>query len=124
MKTKLTHTEMLNAFRDATAGKRVDLTVSEVAALVDSIAAETHDEAVNEILIELGWKEREPQPSSIASAYELRSAKFDASTNSTRIVYAPEDGTAAEAKEDVIYHSPDATEQDRADEIDAFVSAQ
>ena len=124
MKTKLTHTEIMNAFRDATAGKRVDLSVSEVSALVDSISAETHAEAVNEILIELGWKDRQPQPSSIVSAYELRSAKFDASTNSTRIVYAPEDGTAAEAKEDVIYHSTDATDQDRADEIDAFVAAQ
>jgi len=60
----------------------------------------------------------------IDSSYEVRSAKFDAATNSTRIVYAPEDGTAAEAKEDVIYHSRDATEQDRADEIDAFVAAQ
>jgi hypothetical protein len=58
MKTKLTHKEMMNAFRDATAGKRVDMTVNEVVALVDSIEAETHDEAVNEILIELGWKER------------------------------------------------------------------
>lgn len=59
MKTKLTHKEMMNAFRDATAGKRVDMTINEVAALVDSIEAETHNEAVNEILIELGWKERE-----------------------------------------------------------------
>jgi hypothetical protein len=56
--------------------------------------------------------------------YEVRSAKFDASTNSTRIVYAPEDGTAADAKEDVIRHSSDTTEQDRADDIDAFVVAQ
>ena len=59
MKTKLTHKEMMNAFRDATAGKRVDMTVNEVVALVDSIEAKTHNEAVNEILIELGWKERE-----------------------------------------------------------------
>lgn len=59
MKTKLTHKEMMNAFRDATAGKRVDMTVNEVVALVDSIEAESHNEAVNEILIELGWKERE-----------------------------------------------------------------
>jgi hypothetical protein len=59
MKTKLTHQEMMNAFRDATAGKRVDLSTSEVSSLVNSIEAETHDEAVNEILIELGWKERE-----------------------------------------------------------------
>lgn len=59
MKTKLTHKEMMNAFRDATAGKRVDMTVNEVAALVDSIEAESHNEAVNEILIELGWKERD-----------------------------------------------------------------
>jgi hypothetical protein len=58
MKTKLTHKEMMNAFRDATAGKRVDMTVNEVVALVDSIEAESHNEAVNEILIELGWKER------------------------------------------------------------------
>jgi hypothetical protein len=58
MKTKLTHKKMMNAFRDATAGKRVDMTVNEVTALVDSIDAESHDEAVNEILIELGWKER------------------------------------------------------------------
>jgi hypothetical protein len=56
--------------------------------------------------------------------YEVRSAKFDAATNSTRIVYAPEDGTAADAREDVIHHSSDATEQDRADDIDAFVAAQ
>ena len=59
MKTKLTHKEMMNAFRDATAGQRVDMTVNEVVALVDSIEAESHNEAVNEILIELGWKERE-----------------------------------------------------------------
>lgn len=59
MKTKLTHKEMMNAFRDATAGKRVDMTVNEVAALVDGIEAESHNEAVNEILIELGWKERD-----------------------------------------------------------------
>ena len=58
MKTKLTHKEMMNAFRYATAGKRVDLSINEVTSLVDSIEAETHDEAVNEILIELGWKER------------------------------------------------------------------
>jgi len=58
MKTKLTHAEMINAFRDATAGKRVDMTVNEVAALVDSIEAKNHNQAVNEILIELGWKER------------------------------------------------------------------
>ena len=60
MKTKLlTHNEMMNAFRDATAGKRIDMTTNEVVALVDSIEAESHNEAVNEILIELGWKERE-----------------------------------------------------------------
>jgi hypothetical protein len=57
-------------------------------------------------------------------SYELRSAKYDAATNSTRIVYAPEDGTAAEAKEDVIYHDSAATETERADEIDAFIAAQ
>ena len=57
MKTKLTHKEMMNAFRDATEGKRVNMTVSEVVALVDSIEAESHNEAVNEILIELGWKD-------------------------------------------------------------------
>jgi hypothetical protein len=57
--TKLTHKEMMTAFRDATAGKRVDMTVNEIVALVDSIEAKTHAEAVNEILIELGWKERE-----------------------------------------------------------------
>jgi hypothetical protein len=34
------------------------MTVNEVVALVDSIEAESHDEAANEILIELGWKER------------------------------------------------------------------
>lgn len=56
---KLTHAEMMNAFRDATSGKRVNMTVNEVVALVDGIEAETHAEAVNEILIELGWKERE-----------------------------------------------------------------
>jgi hypothetical protein len=59
MKTKLTHKEMMNAFRDATNGKRVDMTINEVVALVDSIEAESHNEAVSEILIELGWKERE-----------------------------------------------------------------
>ena len=59
MKTKLTHKEMMNAFRDATAGKRIDMTTNEVVAMVDSIEAESHNEAVNEILIELGWKERE-----------------------------------------------------------------
>jgi hypothetical protein len=59
MKTKLTHKEMMNAFSEATAGKRVNMTVNEVAALVDSIEAESHNQAVNEILIELGWKERE-----------------------------------------------------------------
>jgi hypothetical protein len=81
MKTKLTHTEMLNAFRDATAGKQVDLSVSAVAALVDSIAAETHDEAVNEILIELGWKEREPQPGTKAAAIScLEKAGYNAET--------------------------------------------
>ena len=58
MQNKLTHQEMMNAFRDATAGKRVDLSINEVSSLVDSIEAENHDEAVNEILIELGWKER------------------------------------------------------------------
>lgn len=58
MKTKLTHAEMMNAFRDATAGKRVEMTAKEVAAMLDSIHAETHAEAVHEILIELGWKER------------------------------------------------------------------
>ena len=55
----------MNAFRAATAGKRVDLTVNEVAALVDSIEAESHNEAVNEILIELGWKERASDPNMI-----------------------------------------------------------
>ena len=59
MKTKLTHKEMMNAFRDATSGRRVNMTVNEVVALVDGIDAESHNEAVNEILIELGWKERE-----------------------------------------------------------------
>ena len=56
MKTKLTRKEMINAFRDATAGKQVEMTANEVVSLVDSIDAETHDEAVDEILIELGWK--------------------------------------------------------------------
>jgi hypothetical protein len=56
-------------------------------------------------------------------SYELRSAKYDAATNSTRIVYAPENGTAAEAKEDVIYHDAYATETERADKIDAFIAA-
>jgi hypothetical protein len=59
MQTKLTHKQLMNAFRDATAGKRIDLTVNEVISLIESIDAESHDEAVNEILIELGWKERE-----------------------------------------------------------------
>lgn len=51
--------DKMQAFRDATEGKVVKMTAAEVSALVGGIDADTHDEAVNEILIELGWENRE-----------------------------------------------------------------
>lgn len=51
--------DKMQAFRDATEGKVVKMTAAEVSALVRGIDADTHDEAVNEIMIELGWKNRE-----------------------------------------------------------------
>ncbi len=62
MTTALTHQEKMQAFRDATEGKVVKMTAAEVSALVDGIDANTHDEAVREILIELGWENREIKP--------------------------------------------------------------
>lgn len=55
--------------------------------------------------------------------HEIRSMKFISETNSTRVVACPENATASASTERTIHHAPDADEQDREVEIEAWVAS-
>lgn len=53
---------------------------------------------------------------------ELMNATYIPAQNATRIVYCPEGAKACDAMEKTIHHPADATAEDRAEEIEAFLN--